>query len=1855
MASIEKRRLKRAETTRTCNAVLQSINDLSVEQCSKYIVKLESLKHDLHILDNKIFDATFATLSSEECEAAYQRCSEYEDEILTVLVALKTNVDKIKSEDTQQNVSNNVNSTLNNNLVTPSVSSKVKIPQIPLPNYSHKPGEDLYKFFSNFENIMSKYNLTDFEQFIYLKNQVSNEPLIILESLEASSQTYAAARKLLEEAFASPMTLINNTIERITKLKLAHYDSPYTFIAQIRQLDDNINNLKIDGNNFFRYFVWHGLNQEMKEQLISITNTNTPSLDQIKDNMFKAAERYIIKFPKKNVKVKSYTENYVSENETVSALSVKNKEKQGFCSLCSFQSSKCTSHCTYNCSVYKTADEKVQKLLSINGCIKCGNNNHTTKKCHYRFKNKCSNCNQYHFTYLCKAVNRKDSASEVNASSIYVGRTSACSYGSDSIIPSFSLNVKGKSLRVMRDSGCQPNIITCKAANELNLEVINPNFNITIRGVNADEKCNTKLVKLPVGEDQLPLVAICLPEIKVNLKLPKLGSLVKAFEGKGYCLADKELNSNSDSLNKFDMILGNIDAQLLPQREIVFGCKPYSVYAETKYGVIIQGSIDRMITNIQFLPDLNRKNTGNTGKGIKQAKKIKKKNSGRSSSKSVSEGNIKLHSFEVSIDTSDIDTDKLNKASELIENHIPNMIYDQEHYTDDIKLEDERLNSFVLESMRRDDDGRLVVPLLWNESVSDRLGANYNLSRAILKSNVKRLSGNIHKLKLYDSAIRDHINAGVLEPISDITAYINEHPNTSFISHMPVFRMNHESTKCRVVLLSNLVEENNINAISHNQAMVSGGNLNSKLSTALSKLRFDSYLLIFDIKKAFLNVGLNEIDKDRLLIFWIENLQNLEKIVAYKYNRLPFGLRCSPTLLMLCLYKILVLDNIDCDSDTVKLKKLIYDLTYMDNCAVTSNDPMYLKHSYDKLNGIFNPYCFSLQQFATNESSLQNSLSGVMEDHVKLFGHVYNIKNDTLSTNPIKLDKCANTKRKILSSIASNFDILQINGPLINRARLFAHRLICNKSLNWDEVIPSRDQKEWKNIAVQANSGKSLVIPRFVGARDSKFELIACTDASKTFLGSVLYIKDLNNNTLTFLSAKNRIVSNKLEGKTIPTLEAHAISLGCEHISDTWIELTEKALVPINVVKASIYSDSIVALSWISRYEVKLEKMPKLSSFVANRIMAIRRICEKTPISFCHISGELNPADFITRQISYKTLVKSCYLTAPSFLTDDNYDQSENCYTFKLPVQLNSSDNYSSEIYVDSINMTRYEPIISSGKYSCLFKLIRVYRNVYKFVNKLKSRITSKKGMQNSMKSINCDFAYHEIIKSEQKTFYSDILQYFASKNVPISSTPKLIFKLNLFLDTDGIIRVRSKFKEWKANISQQFPILLPRESPLTKLIITNYHETTNHSGVYYVINQLRKEYYIQKIFSTVKAVLKECLVCRRVNARAIKTNQSFYRDFRENPPNIPFRYIFIDHFGPYKVKDENETKKVWVLCITCLWSRAVNLKICHNMSVNEFLRTLQLHIYDYGIPEKVFSDLGSQIVAGGNVISDMLKKPSCKEFFDINSMKSTEFIQYFKGNHELGSLVESCVKLSKRLINGSIRNSVLKIPEFELIIAQSVHLANKRPICFKDGLRSTDVMEEIPAPITPELLIKGYDTPSINILPEGRSGEEFHIWSNRNENLRSLSLSSDKLKTARENLKKIYHEEFLQNLVAQAVAKNNQFMPVRHEQLKVGDIVLLKEDLTKSTNYPMARVKRIFRNDLEEVTSVEAVKSNKETVKRHVASVIPYMSLGDNDEPVQLNQRESKNLQDIPNRPNREAAKMCRKRISELYDSDKA
>ena len=1114
---------------------------------------------------------------------------------------------------------------------------------------------------------------------------------------------------------------------------------------------------------------------------------------------------------------------------------------------------------------------------------------------------------------------------------------------------------------------------------------------------------------------------------------------------------------------------------------------------------------------------------------------------------------------------------------------------------------------------------------------------------------------------------------------------------------MGVFRLNRETTKARTVYLSNLVEKTNdgCRTVSHNQAMYSGPALNQKLSTALMHLRFDDKLLCFDLEKAFNMISLKECDQNKLLFFWYKNVRKGDfSIVAYRCKRVNFGLRCSPALLTLGLYKMLILDA-ESDSENLKnLKKQIYSLFYVDNGGFTFKNSDQLKWAYEKLDSVFSPYKFKIQQVVTNDLSLQDTVDQNLTEKtsstVKLLGMQWNRINDKLFANKLCLNINAQTKREIIASIASQFDLFNIYGPLLNRSRIFLHELQCIKGLSWDEKLNSSQLREWTNIVKEANATPEIEIKRSMGSREDKYRLVAFTDSSGLIYGAVVYLQNLKTMEFHFLTSKSRIVNKQLKNKSIPQLELQGVAFGTELLVELHDELAgPDCMLPIKLEQSLLFSDSLVVLNWLNSHSHKLDKMQKLSVFAQNRLDTISRLCEKHSITYSFITGINNPADPVTRPISYKRLLKTAFLSGPSLMIDREDDSSlTDLITVTIPEPTTMTENITTNINSLTVQVDQNDKLthfVDINKYSSLSSYLNINEKVLRFLNGFKKRLKKK----NSVKYKNLEIkseaeikkeALKYMIRVEQQTHFADVTNYFKNVKVPSKNIPNLVTQLNLYPDNDGILRVNNKGRGDINKFNDRFPILLPKTSPLTTLIIRDTHEDLEHIGCYTLLAELRKQYYIPHYFSAVKTVLKACVICKRNNNRTIKLNQSPYREMRLAPDEKPFSNCYLDYTGSYDVrKEDGSVTKYYLLILSCMWSRAIEIKICTDASTDEFLRAFQLHVFSWGLPTHCISDLGSNLASSSKIIKNYLNDADTQNYFAANDIKSLEYDHTPKGNSSLAGLVESSVKGVKRLITGAIGHNILTVKDFEFLIAQTVHLVNRRPVAFKEGLRDK-ISDEVPEPITPERLLRGYDLVSINVVPNLHIEDSNDITWEDKDNVKKIKTNFDKLNKVRKKLVELYHSEFLATLITQAVDRKDRYKPVKHQGLNIGDIVLIKDSFTKPSNYPMARVLEVYKNDLNEVTHCVVLKgSTKEKSKRHVNCLIKLLEVKTENESdtnkisnnlnakskddesnkklniadsiVKTKKSASKTCENV--RLPRKAAEKCKKRLAALNDAD--
>ena len=288
--------------------------------------------------------------------------------------------------------------------------------------------------------------------------------------------------------------------------------------------------------------------------------------------------------------------------------------------------------------------------------------------------------------------------------------------------------------------------------------------------------------------------------------------------------------------------------------------------------------------------------------------------------------------------------------------------------------------------------------------------------------------------------------------------------------------------------------------------------------------------------------------------------------------------------------------------------------------------------------------------------------------------------------------------------------------PVLNCSKLFLQELQLVTKLEWDTELNSERKSKWRTIVKMYSDYECCEIPRCVGPSNSEYILYVLCNASKDFVGCEFYLKDGKTSNVSFISAQNKLLDKVSRSLTMAVLELLAVEMAVTSSLEFYRTLTT-ALLPINIKDIKLFSDSTIALSWISKSENLGTKTQKRSVFVNSRISNIVTACNKiSKISFAHIGTSENTADLTTRIVSPNVLHKSTFISGPQILRDDT---SEIDWISVPSGEFKSECSDSLVAATVNVQEKIHCSPIEMSKYSYLTKAVRTLQGVNLFINKL--------------------------------------------------------------------------------------------------------------------------------------------------------------------------------------------------------------------------------------------------------------------------------------------------------------------------------------------------------------------------------------------------------------------------------------------------------------------------------------------------------------------------------------------------------
>ncbi|XP_051159157.1 uncharacterized protein LOC127280294 [Leptopilina boulardi] len=248
-------------------------------------------------------------------------------------------------------------------------------------------------------------------------------------------------------------------------------------------------------------------------------------------------------------------------------------------------------------------------------------------------------------------------------------------------------------------------------------------------------------------------------------------------------------------------------------------------------------------------------------------------------------------------------------------------------------IKDEQTLKFVIDNAKLTGENRYEISLPWVEEHAP-IPDNYDIS-------YKRLIKTIEKLKTknlysdYDAVFKEWINEGIIEELRSLSSWNVTYEKTQkevhYLPHRPVVKLQ-STTKIRPVFDASTKRES---CPSLNQCLEQGPNLIELVPDSLNRFRERAIGVIADIRKAFLQISVNEADRDYLRFLWIRE----NKTLVFRHCRLVFGLSCSPFVLAAIIKLLLSSAQKKAINSQVqwteKTVKNLCEAFYVDNCTTS--------------------------------------------------------------------------------------------------------------------------------------------------------------------------------------------------------------------------------------------------------------------------------------------------------------------------------------------------------------------------------------------------------------------------------------------------------------------------------------------------------------------------------------------------------------------------------------------------------------------------------------------------------------------------------------------------------------------------------------------------------------------------------------------------------------------------------------------------------------------------------------------------------------------------------------------------------
>lgn len=435
------------------------------------------------------------------------------------------------------------------------------------------------------------------------------------------------------------------------------------------------------------------------------------------------------------------------------------------------------------------------------------------------------------------------------------------------------------------------------------------------------------------------------------------------------------------------------------------------------------------------------------------------------------------------------------------------------------------------------------------------------------------------------------------------------------------------------------------------------------------------------------------------------------------------------------------------------------------------------------------------------------------------------------------------------------------------------------------------------------------------------------------------------------------------------------------------------------------------------------------------------------------------------------------------------------------------------------------------------------------------------------------DQALRVIISTTQREAFGELLQDARTEpelpretqqSVKKSLKGSRLYHLDPFLDAYGILRVGGRLRRAEMEYGEKHPVVLPKNHHASQLVAKHYHAQVHHQGRLITGGAIRQAgFWLIGGHDTVTKVISACVPCKKLRGPPLEQRMAdLPRDRTEVCP--PFTNVGFDVFGPWMVQTRKTrggaaNAKRWGLVFTCLSSRAIHIEVLEAMDTSAFICALRRFFALRGHAKLLRCDRGTNFVGAKTELKDAsseLNEEKVKKFvtesgceWELNPPHASHF----------GGVWERQINTIRRVLDAMFAELGRTQLTHELLItlmAEVVAIVNARPI---SALPSDP---DDPRPLSPAMLL------TMKTRPAGPSPGQFlqpDLYVRRR--WRRVQYLADQFWTR-------WRREYLQSL------QRRPKWTATRRNLRVGDIVLLRDDAQRRNNWPLGRVTEAIESE---------------------------------------------------------------------------